>query len=172
MPASVLEIESAQGIALLYKESCVFVTHTEDGAKHKRTVFLADIICVELCGCELAVGNACGTFGFAFDSEDDASRFEQALVSCVTDVKHGTNTAKTSAEDKIRIGEDEFAAALFGDGMYDAPASSDESPADFLARLYDADADEIIRVLQNGREKFTVEELERIEAALVMKMEM
>ncbi len=172
MPVSVFEIESAQGLAVLYNDSCVFVTHTEEGTPRKKTVFLSGVISVELCECELVIGTACGAFDFSFDSDFDASRFEEKLISRISEIKNGANAEIKSAEDKMRIGEDEFAAALFGDEIYEAPVSRAESPADFLSRLNDADVDEIISVLQGERDKYTDEELERIEAVLVMKTEM
>ncbi len=172
MSSSVFEINSAHGSARLYDERCVFYSHTDNGAQRKRTVFLRDIISVELTGDELILGTACGGSHFCFDSANDASLFEEELVCRISSAKGVAASKPSSAEEKMRIGEDEFAAALFGDDLYEAPKNSAESPADFIARLNDADIDEIISVLHNGRDGFTDEELERIEAALVLKTEM
>lgn len=172
MYSSVFEIKTAQGSAVIYNERCVICTHSDIRAQRKKTVFLRDIICVEQSERTVIIGTACGKAEICFESILDADRFEEQLVSRICDTKRGPQMGQASTEEKMRMGEDEFAAALFGDELLSEANKAGESPADFLARLADAEADEIISVLQDGRQNFTDAELERIEAALVMKMEM
>lgn len=172
MYSPVFEIKTAQGSAVLHSERCVVYAHSDIRAQRKKTVFLRDIICVEQSENTVVIRTACNVTDICFNSERDAARFEDELVSRICDTKRGTQSTHTSAEEKMRVGEEEFAAALFEDAVNEAPRARTESPADFLARLSDAEADEIIAVLQDRREEFTPPDLERIEAALVIKMEM
>ena len=119
MPLSIIEITSNSGKAMLYAEKCVFYTSAKDGIGRKKTVFLPHIISVELADSELVLGTACGEARFIFDNAIDAITFEEALVSQITNAP----TASAVAEHKMRVGEEDFAAALFG-GDFDMPQST------------------------------------------------
>ena len=165
MPLSIIEITSNSGKAMLYAEKCVFYTSAKDGIGRKKTVFLPHIVSVELTDSELVLGTACGEARFIFDNAIDAIAFEEALVSQITSAP----TASAVAEHKMRVGEEDFAAALFG-GDFDMPQST--AFGNVLDRLDVAEADELLAALQGDTTAYTAEELERIEAALVLKMEM
>ena len=168
MPHSVFEISSERGKALLLEKCCVFHTLDNSGIGRKKTVLLHGIVSVELIGAELVLGTACGETRFFFDNSADAAAFEEALVCKITSAD--SRKASASAEHKMRLGEDEFAAALFGTDL-NLPQSS-EIGGSILDRLEYAEADELLAALQGDTSAYTPDELERIEAALVLKMEM
>ena len=165
MPLSILETTASCGKAILHESRCVFYTHNANGIDRKKTVFLPHIVSVERVGSELVLGTACGEARFIFDNAIDASTFEEALVSQIT----STPTASAVAEQKMRMDEENFAAALFG-GDFDMPQST--AFGNLIDRLDVAEADELLAALQGDTAAYTAEELERIEAALVLKMEM
>ena len=167
MPHSVFETLSKHGKATLYEDRCIFHTLDNGGNSRKKTVFLHGIVSVELIGAELVLGTACGETRFFFDNSADADAFESALVCNVSNAPNG---AHRSTERKTLLDEEDFAKALFGSSL-DIPQSS-ETVDNILDRLEFAEADELLAALQGDTAAYTPDELERIEAALVLKMEM